>query len=321
MNATYSSNRFQKIVNNNIKKYTHKNHEEEIFVVGLVIISDTKSIVKCSFKNSHKHYDDTINAPYLLNPMLFLECCRQAETYIAHQLFLLDESTHFVLKFWSLNIIKDNYERFHRNNCSFFNIHVETNNAPDITLRLRENKYYFLIEIENRILAKSEFDVRYISDDCYSNFRGNASTDCGEYDIPRLAPNFVGYRSLYNSILSNFEQSSGQYQALINVNQSNITYNDHVQDHITGMNIVEAAKQFCYCYLLNVLRINNNKYQMNMLRSDYYLYVELSSQAYVRIDTVIKFNDSDYKFILHIIQDNKIKAKCEIQWTKFEDRR
>lgn len=317
MNIAYNNYQPQKIINNNIREYTHKNHKEEIFVVGVVIISDTKSIVKCSFKNNHRHYNNVINVPYLLNPMLLLECCRQAETYIAHQLFFLDETIKFVLKSWSLNIVKENYERFHGNNCHSFNIHVETSNAPNITSRLRGNKYYFLIEVEKAVLAKAEFDVRYIDDACYSSFRGKASANYCEYDIPRLAPGFVGYVSSYNSILSNFEQHNGRYRALINVNLSNITYNDHAQDHITGMNIVEAAKQFCFCYLSKVLGINNNKYQMNVLKSDYYLYVELSSPSYVCMEEIIKFNGGDYKFILHIIQDKKIKAECEIQLTKF----
>jgi hypothetical protein len=317
MNIAYNNYQPQEIISNNIKKYTHKNHKEEIFVVDAVIISSTKSIVKCSFNNNHRHYNDVINVPYLLNPMLFLESCRQAETYIAHKLFFLDESIKFVLKSWSLNIIKENYKRFHRDNCKSFDIYVETSNVPSITSRLRENKYYFLIKIENAILAKVEFDVRYINGICYSNLRGKFSTSYYEYDIPRLDPKFVGYISLYNSILSNFEKCNGRWRALINVNPSNITYNDHVQDHITGMNIVEAAKQFCFCYLSKVLGVNNSQYQINALKSDYYLYVELSSYSYVCMEKVIKFNDSDYHFVLYIIQDEKIKAKCEIELTRF----
>jgi hypothetical protein len=307
----------QKIISNNIKVYTHKKHNEEIFVVCMTVICANKSIVKCSFKNNHRHYDDVINVSHLLNPMLILECCRQAETYIAHQRFFFDESMKFILKSWSLNIIKESYKKIHRNNCHSFDIHVETSNAANIKSRLRENKYSFLIKIGEAIIAKAKFNVKYINGICYSNLRGKISDSYHECNKLRLAPRFVGYMSSYNSILSDFEKYDGRYRALINVNFSNITYNDHEQDHVTGMNIVEAAKQFCFYYLSKQLGINDNKYQMIVLKSEYYFYVELSSPSYVYMDEIIKLDNGDYKFILHIIQDNTIKSKCEIQLTRF----
>lgn len=232
-----------KIISNNIKKFTHKKHNEEIFVADMTVTSANKSIVKCSFKNDHEHYDDVINVSHFLNPMLILECCRQAETYMAHQSFSLDESIKFILKSWSLNIIKENYKKIHRNDCHSFDIHVETSNNANVTSRLRGNRYYFLIKVGEVIIARAKFDVKYMNGICYSNFRGKISGGYNEHDKPRLAPRFVGYMSSCNSMLSNFEQYNGLYRALINVNFSNITYNDHEQDHITGINIVEAAKQ------------------------------------------------------------------------------
>ena len=187
----------------------------------------------------------------------------------------------------------------------------------ELISRLRENKYCFLIKIERVIIAKAKFDVRYVDDICYSALRGAIVSSHCEYNIPRLAPRFVGYRSSYKAMLSNFEEYSGQYRALINVNLSNITYSDHYRDHITGIMIVEAAKQFCFCYLSKVLGINSNKYQMIVLEANYYLYIELYGHAYVCMEELIECNGGDYKFLLHIMQDEKIKSKCEIQFARF----
>jgi|GEM_PF-1785820 len=312
MNIAGKSNQVQKTISANIREYTHKNHDEEIFILGMTIIDNNKVIVKCSFENNHKHYSDVVNFPQLLNPMVLLESCRQAETYVAHQLFSVDESTKFILNSWSLNIVKENYLKFHGNSYRSFDICVETSQPSSIRTRLRKNKYYFTVKVDEVIIAKAEFDVGYINDCFYSIMRGKASSCNNVCNIPRLSPALVGYLSAYNTMLSNFEKYDGRYQALINVNLSNVTYNDHAQDHITGMNIVEAAKQFSFCYLSKVLELNNNKYQMSFIEAEYYSYVELSSHAYVSMKEVTKFNNHDYKFVLHIIQDENIKAKCEI---------
>lgn len=56
---------------------------------------------------------------------------------------------------------------------------------------------------------------------------------------------------------------------------------------------------------------------MIFLESNYYLYVELYVYAYICVEEIIESNSSDYKFLLNIMQDDKVKSKCEIQLARF----
>lgn len=322
MDIILNNNQQQKIIANNIKAYTHKKNEEEIFIVGMTVVSNNKAIVRCSLADYHQHYDDVTNCPQLINPMVILESCRQAETYIVHQLFSVDSLSKFILKNWRLTLVKENYIKIHRSAFNAFDIHIESSQIVDSKTKLRKNQYYFLIKVNEVIVAKAEFDVSYINNASYSLLRGKASKSYNKriYNIPRLSPNLVGYLSPYNVMLSSFEKYNGEYQALINVNYSNVTYNDHAQDHITGMNLVESAKQFCFCYLSVVMKLENSKYQVGCIEAEYYSYVELNSHAYVRMKEITISNDGSYKFTLHVIQDEKIKAKCEIKLINLKEK-
>lgn len=305
------------LIKSDIRKHTHKNNKEEVFVCQMRVKSESEFVVRCNFNNCHRHFNDVINSPHFLNPMLLLECCRQAETYIAHQIFGLDEDSKFVLKNWGFSVIKESYKSINAYHYNSLDIHVTSKKSSKIDKKLRSNQYEFHITIGELIIAESKFNVLYVDSSSYSKLRGQIATETYDPGSVRLRPQLVGYMSSYNSILSKFEKLKNKYRALINVNLSNITFNDHYQDHITGMNIVEASKQICFSYLSSVMGVKIYIYKMNMLYAEYYSYVEINYPSYVEIDELTKSVDGNYVFELNVLQRDIIKAKCKVCLMRF----
>lgn len=85
-----------------LKKFTHKRNESEIFVNDLVSISDTHFSASFRYPKDHPHYDDFYHTHTDINSMFLLECARQIETYISHIKLAIPLENKFILKNWKL---------------------------------------------------------------------------------------------------------------------------------------------------------------------------------------------------------------------------
>ncbi|KAB8305375.1 hypothetical protein EH228_20115 [Erwinia endophytica] len=161
-----------KKINTDFELFTHKTNQNETFIKHLDILNDNQFLVKLHIYYQHENYDDVTTTPDLINPMFLLECCRQAETYIAHRVFNLPLSFKFILKSWWLSTIQDGYENIKKANCNEISIYIKSDCSLIKGDKLRNNGYLFSIRAGDCVISEAYFNVGYMRGENYLKVRG-----------------------------------------------------------------------------------------------------------------------------------------------------
>ncbi|MGL5387667.1 MAG: AfsA-related hotdog domain-containing protein [Serratia sp. (in: enterobacteria)] len=297
------------------KLFTHKNNASEIFIKHMDIIDENNFIVKFRIYHKHKNYDDVTTTPELINPMYLLECCRQAETYIVHKAFCLPTSFRFILKSWWLSLIKENNEKIKKTNHDSITIHIKSVSPISTSIKLRSNSYLFIIKVGEVPIGEAGFNVSYIPGEIYLKLRGGLSSDNRQKENESIAlqAKSLGYKSQINAMIYNPVFENKICQATLHISEDNTTYNDHYQDHVTGINLVEATKQFCFYYLSEVIHSDISGFSITNLHTTFEKYIENNLLTFLVIENVKRHDDGRYEFIVSVIQEGKCKALCVIK--------
>lgn len=297
------------------KLFTHKNNTSEIFIKHMDIIDENSFIVKFRIYHKHKNYDDVTTTPELINPMYLLECCRQAETYIVHKAFRIPTSFRFILKSWWLSLIKENNEKIKKTNYDNITIHIKSASPISTGIKLRSNSYFFIIKAGEIPIGEAGFNVSYIRREIYLKLRGGLSNDSRQKENKRigLTAKSLGYKSAINVVIYNPVFEGKICQATLHISEENTTYNDHYQDHVTGINLVEATKQLCFYYLSEVIHSDISCFFITNIYATFEKYVENNLLTYLVIENVKRHDDGRYEFIVSVIQEGECKALCVIK--------
>lgn len=121
----------------------------------------------------------------------------------------------------------------------------------------------------------------------------------------------VGYKCIDNVAITLFNKNNLNYTAILNIDNENITYNDHEQDHITGMNITEATKQLCFCYLSKIENENISILIPTIIESHFFKYVEVDRLILLSIKN-IELKDNCYVFFIDVIQCSAIMSSLKL---------
>jgi hypothetical protein len=294
---------------------THKTNQNETFIKHLDILNDNQFLVKLHIYHQHKNYDDVTTTPELINPMFLLECCRQAETYIAHRVFNLPLSFKFILKSWWLSTIQDGYENIKKANCNEISIYIKSDCSLIKGDKLRNNWYLFSIRAGDCVISEAYFNVGYMRGENYLKVRGGIlPVNQGKQQVHfKSAAQSLGYNSESNSMLSEVRLVNKIYITTLSIPKENATYNDHYQDHITGINLVEAAKQLCFYYLSEVMSCDISTCSIKKINSVFEQYVENNIPTFLSLDRVERDAAGEYEFMVSVMQEEKCKALCVLK--------
>ncbi|EFR2912109.1 hypothetical protein QOP30_004075 [Salmonella enterica] len=290
---------------NALKKYTHKTNESEIFIEDVERISENSFKAICILVKNHFHYSDFLPTKNLINPTYLLECARQLETFISHTEFNVALNTNFLLKSWYQCYTCTPIE-----NAQSLDIDIQTKHP--INANKRSNEYYFTFHVNKKTISKIKIDVSYLNEKCYKAIR-NKNTHSHQNINPRstILPMDVGYKCIDNVAITLFNKNNLNYTAILNIDNENITYNDHKQDHITGMNITEATKQLCFCYLSKIKNENICMLIPTIIESHFFKYVEVDRLIILSIKNIeLKYNC--YVFFIDVIQCGAIMSSLKL---------
>ncbi|TQI80890.1 A-factor biosynthesis hotdog protein [Serratia fonticola] len=297
------------------KLFTHKTSLNEVFIKHMSIIDDNQLLVKLRIYNKHENYDDVITTPDLINPMFRLECCRQAETYVAHSGFSLPLSFKFILKSWSLTLSWENYIKTKKADHNEICIHIQSDVSLAKRDKLRNNSYFFSITYAGVVIGEACFKVGYMRNESYLKLRGQITPDslAKENNNIKLPAKSLGYNAENNAMLYNYRLHNQVHETMLIVPEDNITYSDHYQDHITGFNLVEGTKQFCFFYLSQIQHYDISTMCIAHINSVFEHYTENNLPTYLFLKHFEKRGNGEYEFIVSIMQEGKCKALCTLQ--------
>ncbi|EBT2376008.1 hypothetical protein CGY19_26855, partial [Salmonella enterica] len=164
---------------------------------------------------------DFLPTKNLINPIYLLECARQLETFISHTEFNVALNTKFLLKSWY-----QCYKRTPIENAQSLDIDIQT--KYPINTNKRSNEYYFTFHANKKTISKIKINVSYLNEKCYKVIRNK--NDHSHQNIKlrsTILPMDVGYKCIANVAITLFNINNLDYTAILNIDNENITYNDH----------------------------------------------------------------------------------------------
>lgn len=233
------------------RRLLHRDALSEVFLTDSARVDDSCYLVGAQVPPTHPYYTDHAQLR-VIDPLLLMECARQAETYGGHAHFDVPFGTSFVLRRWSLALRGIGAEWNQRPTALQMAVH--TRNPRYVNGRLRDVIYEVHLFLGTTHIGEVRIDVAYLPKEAYRAARvrrrgGTLPPTSADLPVSRwssvasIAPHRVGRFSAANVVLYEPVVHKEEVEAVIRIPIGNPSMFDHPQDHLPGMVMMEAARQ------------------------------------------------------------------------------
>lgn len=226
----------------------HRHALSEVFLTDSRGLGAGAYLAAAQLPPSHAYYTDHADAG-TIDPLLLLECARQAETYGAHAYFGVDRDTRFVLRHWSVRLDRPAARPA---SPAELGMEVRTGRARALRGSLRALTYEIGLFLADRPAGEVRIQVAYLPAESYRAVRtrrraGTTPPTSAELRLPAgppaVAPHRVGRALPANVVLHEPVWDTDVVEAAVRVPLDNPSMFDHPQDHLPGMVLMEAGRQ------------------------------------------------------------------------------
>ncbi|SFW70691.1 ScbA/BarX family gamma-butyrolactone biosynthesis protein [Amycolatopsis australiensis] len=265
----------------------HREALSEVFLTDSVRVDASRFVAAARLPASHAYYGDhTGGTP--IDPLLLLECCRQAETHAVHAHFGAPRGTKFVLQSWSLSL-HPLPAGVHIGPAEVV-MSARTDEAVWRDGELRALRYRMQVYVAGRHAADVVMRVQYVPDELYRLMRGRnrdgrlpSSADF-RADPPDVAPGLVGRTRPENVVLTGPRVGADRVAARLRIDGGHPSLFDHAQDHVPGMVLMEAGRQLAVLTAHTVHGIPADAVEVTGLAASFGAYAELDAPITVSAD-------------------------------------
>ncbi|RAG81631.1 gamma-butyrolactone biosynthesis protein [Streptacidiphilus pinicola] len=260
----------------------------EVFLTDARQVSEDEYVAAAQLPPSHAYYTEHTSRLGAPDPMLLLECCRQAETYGGHEFAGVSNSSKFLLRSWSMalpGLLTIPVEE----TPGEMRITVRTSNRRGAPGDVRGLTFGVDMKLAKRCLGFVSMDVGYIPAEVYETVRlqGRSKPLIPFRDIPRetayVPPHLVGRNSPSNVVLSTAAMGTDSGYATVRIPLDNRSMFDHGQDHVPGMVLMEAARQISLLGLSDLWGASVNRSTVAGFEFSFMRYAELDLPTTVHI--------------------------------------
>ncbi|HEX3782530.1 MAG TPA: ScbA/BarX family gamma-butyrolactone biosynthesis protein [Pseudonocardiaceae bacterium] len=228
----------------------HRRALSELFLTDSKQVDQQLFVAAAQLPPSHSYYTDHALGQDRLDPLLLLECCRQAETYAVHAHFGLPRNTKFVLQKWSLRLLDPNAARRVRGPAELL-IAAHVRDPRWRGDQLRGLRYEMDLTLAGSPVGVVGMEVSYLPEEFYTVLRRRGHTSPPpDSDSFRAGPPTssvpaagVARVSQHNVLLCDAVTSDQEVRATVRVAGEHASLFDHPQDHLPGMTLMEAGRQ------------------------------------------------------------------------------
>lgn len=277
---------FQRTVDRSL---LHRTALSEVFLTDCRIVDDHTYLAAAQLPPSHAYYTDHQHRSPLIDPILLLECARQAETYGGHAVFGVPAHTRFILRDWSLHI--DDVAALARTVGPVeMSMVVHTGEDRWVGGSLRGLVYGIDILLDGRHAGRARISVSYLPEETYHHLRRgrrgspppsstSISTVFAGTPVP---PHLVGRSNADNVVLQDARVEGAGIAACVRLALDNASMFDHTQDHLPGMVMTEAARQAGLLVLNDLHGLSPFRWVLTSVRASFAAYAELDATTLVR---------------------------------------
>lgn len=225
----------------------HRRNPDEAFLTDAVSTGPDGFVAAAVLPPGHPHYAGHTGPSRDQDPMLLLECARQAETYAAHTMYGVEQGAHFVLRNWSAEFAAAPPPSAGPVRLT---IACETANARRAGNRTSGLDYDLRLRAGGAQVGRVRMEVGYVSAAAYRVIRSRrhqgappSSDDLLPAAGQPVDPARVGRRRATDAVLLDVAADGGTVTAALRVPVENASMFDHAQDHVPAMVLIEAARQ------------------------------------------------------------------------------
>ncbi|MFC9677291.1 AfsA-related hotdog domain-containing protein [Streptomyces sp. NPDC058430] len=260
----------------------------EVFLTDSRQTGEDDYLAAAQLPPSHAYYTEHTSRLGAPDPMLLLECCRQAETYGGHEFAGVSRKSKFLLRSWSMEL-PGLLTLPEEETPGELRISVRTSNRRGTPGDVRRLTFGIDMKLAKRCLGFVKMDVGYIPAEVYDAVRvqGRGKPLVPFKDIPRenayVAPHLVGRSSPSNVVLASATVNTDNAHATVRIPLDNRSMFDHGQDHVPGMVLMEAARQLCLLGVSDLWGASVSRTTVAGFDFDFMRYAELDAPTTVHI--------------------------------------
>lgn len=229
----------------------HRSAICEVFLTDSAQHSENEFVLASQLPRVHSFYSDQLASPEIYDPMLLLECCRQASIFLAHRYHDVPASHKFILNNSDIRIT--DYEALV--------VGARPGHAL-LAVTMTDRKYRadalvgftlsISVGIDGRTAGSVDIEIQWMPPEAWDKLRDRARTALGlpvggPYQTHRVArgltPSAVARSSERNVVLGDATIDGTELTAGVLVDQGHPGLFDHPLDHVPGMLLFEALRQ------------------------------------------------------------------------------
>lgn len=228
----------------------HRRHPQEAFLADAAQTGPHRFVAAALLPAAHPHYAAHTGPSRHRDPLLLLECARQAETHAAHTLYGVEPDAHFVLRNWSAEFAAASEPASEPVEPTELLLTAVTSNPRLVRDRVRGLEFELELWAAGSWAGRVRMEVGYLSAAAYRVLRARrhggpppSSDDLVPADGRPVDPARVGRLRATDVVLLDVAAGQRVVTAVLRVPTENPSLFDHAQDHVPAMVLVEAARQ------------------------------------------------------------------------------
>jgi hypothetical protein len=257
----------------------HRRHASEAFLTDVVRTGPATFIAGALLPAGHPHYGAHTGPSRDRDPMLLLECVRQAETFAAHTMFGVELDSRFLLRGWHAEFgafppVTGAAELF---------MTAVASNQRTVRDRVRGLDLDFELWCGSVWVGRVGMSVGYLSAAAFQVVRARkhggpppSTDDLGPTPGTPVSPAEVGRLRATDTLLLDVGIGDRTGTARLRVAAENRSLFDHPQDHVPAMVLVEAARQLTALCTAAWDRHAPDRTEMVAMDSSFDAYAELT---------------------------------------------
>jgi 2-oxo-3-(phosphooxy)propyl 3-oxoalkanoate synthase len=228
----------------------HRSALSEVFLTDSRALRDSRYVAAAQLPPSHAYYGDQLFDRSFVDPLLLMECCRQAETYGAHVYRQVAGDDKFILRSWSMRLPGLLHAPV-GGEAAGLSMVVETKRPKGIGGRLSGLSFDISMLLAGVVVGTVVMDVGYLSPQTYDHLRSRRPTGTAPLSTQvtstpaTVSPRRVGRQNRANVLLREVVVHRDSATATVRLPVDNRSMFDHPQDHLPGMVLTDAARQLC----------------------------------------------------------------------------
>ncbi|MGW2327505.1 ScbA/BarX family gamma-butyrolactone biosynthesis protein [Streptomyces sp. NPDC001700] len=265
------------------KDLVHREALSELFLTDSRKVTDGHFVAAAQIPPSHAYYTDH-TSPSPIDPLLLLECCRQAETHAVHAHFGAPRDTVFILRSWSMRLPGAATARIGPGPAELI-MDVTTRDSRWRDGTLLATTYVMRLSVAGRYLGDVSLRAAYMPGGTYAAMRtrrrGSTPPTSDAFrqlrDGTPVAPGRVGRARAENVVLLDAVTGADSVTARLRPAGEHPSLFDHPLDHFPGMVLMEAARQLGVLYAAERAGDPAGAWALTELASSFQTYAELDS--------------------------------------------